>query len=358
MDTASLPLVSILTPVFNGAEYLAECIESVLAQTYLNWHYTIVNNCSTDGSLAIAQHYAAKDPRITVVNNDRFFGILENHNHTIRQISPESKYCKFVFADDWLYPACLEEMVALAERHSSVGLVGAYTMDGRAVRWHGPPYPSHQVPGREVCRNQLLGGPYVFGTMTSLLVRSDLIRKRATFFNEQNLQADMEACFDILQESDFGFLHQVLSFSRDRNQGNDAFAANLSSHRLGDFVIFLKYGRVLLTEDEYRQQWNKIQRQYHRVLAHNLLRLRPKEFWKYHKDTLAAYGGRIDPWQLTKSLIAELASHVSHPLNAFRRGLRWWSSGVRRGDAENVNNYRQPAPDRRQSDGRKPLEPA
>ena len=50
MTSRTLPLVSIITPLYNNAEHLSECIESVLAQTYPHWDYTIVNNCSTDGS--------------------------------------------------------------------------------------------------------------------------------------------------------------------------------------------------------------------------------------------------------------------------------------------------------------------
>jgi glycosyltransferase involved in cell wall biosynthesis len=339
MNTEPLPLVSVLTPVYNGAAHLAECIESVLAQTYPNWDYTIVNNCSTDESLAIAQKYAAKDGRIRVVSNDRFLNILENHNHTIRQISQDARYCKFVFADDWLYPTCLQEMMQVAEQSPSVGLVGAYTMDGRSVRWHGPPYPSHCVSGREVCRRQLLGGPYVFGTMTSLLGRCDLVRKRSQFFSETHLQADMEACFDVLQESDFGFVHQVLSFSREREQGTDTFASNFNSHRLGDFLIFVKYGPTVLDEPEYRARWKDVRRQYHRVLAHNVLRRRPKEFWKYHSETLAIFGFKIDRWLLTTSIVSEAASQLAHPLNALRRVKFWWSSKVRRVDRKKAEKH-------------------
>jgi glycosyltransferase involved in cell wall biosynthesis len=51
--------VSVVTPVFNGEKYLRACIESVLAQSYDNWDYTIVDNCSTDSTLAIAHEYAA-----------------------------------------------------------------------------------------------------------------------------------------------------------------------------------------------------------------------------------------------------------------------------------------------------------
>jgi glycosyltransferase involved in cell wall biosynthesis len=330
MNTTTLPLVSIVTPVYNGADYLGECIESVLAQTYPNWDYTIVNNCSTDESLAIAQKFSAQDPRIRVVNNDRFLRIIENHNQSIRQISPESKYCKFVFADDWLYPQCIEEMVRVAEQDPSVGLVGAYALDGSSVLWDGLRYPSQRVPGREVCRNKLLGGRDVFGTLTSLLLRSDLIRKRKTFFNESNLHADQESYFSVLQESDYGFVHQVLSFSRRRDESAGSFAKDFDSCTLGDVVIFMKYGPVFLEKSEYQRRGHEIRRQYHRLLANNVLRFRPREFWKYHQDTLAAFGGRIEPWLLTRAMIAEVVGHLSHPVTSVRRGSHWWSRALRK----------------------------
>src|SRR5688572_13422291 len=100
----SQPLVSIVTPVYNEEQYLAECIESVLSQTYRNWDYTIVDNCSTDASLAIAQRYAAADARIRVIRNAQFLTALQNCNAALRQISPGSKYCKVVLGDDWIYP--------------------------------------------------------------------------------------------------------------------------------------------------------------------------------------------------------------------------------------------------------------
>src|SRR5258708_3929396 len=61
MNRSSPPRVSIVTAVYSGAEYLTECIESVLAQTYQNWDYTIIDNCSTDNSLEIAEQYLARD---------------------------------------------------------------------------------------------------------------------------------------------------------------------------------------------------------------------------------------------------------------------------------------------------------
>ena len=75
MISLNLPFVTILTPVYNGEKYLAECIESVLAQTYRNWEYIIVNNCSTDRSLEISERYAQNDPRIKVRTNTNFVGV-------------------------------------------------------------------------------------------------------------------------------------------------------------------------------------------------------------------------------------------------------------------------------------------
>ena len=100
------PLVSIVTPLYNSEEYLTECIESVLAQTYSNWEYVIVNNCSTDRSREIACGYAEKDKRIRITDNDVFLNSIQNQNNALCKISADSKYCKVLHTNDWLFPEC------------------------------------------------------------------------------------------------------------------------------------------------------------------------------------------------------------------------------------------------------------
>lgn len=324
MDTLSQPLVSVVTPVYNGAEYLAECIESVLAQTYRNWDYTIVNNCSNDESLAIAQRYAARNPRIRIHNNSQFLRVIPNHNVALRQISPASKYCKMIFADDWMFPECLERMVAVAEEHPSVGIVSAYGLEGRKVVWVGLPYPSTVVPGREVIRRRFFGDEqiYVFGTPTSILFRSDLVRSQDPFFNEANLHADSEKCADLLRKCDFGFVHQVLTFSRERPGSLTSFSKQMNTNLAGLFYEIVTYGLDCLSKEEFELARNQKLSEYYKFLAKSfLLGRRDKEFWGYHKRKMIEAGAGFSRTRLAKAILAEFADAALNPKRTIERLL-------------------------------------
>lgn len=276
------PLVSVLTPVYNCEKYLSECIESVLAQTYTNWEYIIVNNCSTDRTLEIAQKYAEKDKRIQIHNNKQFLNIVQNHNYALTLISPKSKYCKIVHADDWLFPECLEKMVEIAERYPSVGIVGSYRLDDVKVNCDGLPYPSNVISGKKICRQTLLDSIYVFGSPTTILFRSELIRRKNPFFNENNFHFDKEACFDILCNSDFGFVHQVLSFTRRENETNTTFAKRLNTYILGDLIILKKYGHIYMSTEEFNKVLSIRLKNYYKFLGRQIFKFKGRKFWEYH----------------------------------------------------------------------------
>jgi glycosyltransferase involved in cell wall biosynthesis len=306
MNLKSQPLVSVVTPVYNAEKYLAECIKSVLAQTYENWEYVIVNNCSTDRSLEIVQHYAQQDTRIRIHDNAEFLNQMQNWNHAMRQISPESKYCKVVHADDWLFPECLARMVEVAEAHPSVGIVSAYRLDETRVNLDGLPYPSTVMPGREICRLSLLGGISVFGSPTSLLIRSDIVRSREAFYNASFIHVDREVCFDVMQDHDFGFVHQVLTFTRRHNESVTSLTHRFNTRRQDNLIIFLRYGPVYLSEEEYEQRLEQVLESYHRFLARSVFKLKGSEFWNYHRNELKKQGYPLSVARLIKALFLEL----------------------------------------------------
>jgi glycosyltransferase involved in cell wall biosynthesis len=319
MKPDAQPLVSVLTPVYNGDKYLAECIESVLAQTYQNWEYVIVNNCSTDRTLEIAQKYASQDKRIRIHNNETFVGCDANGNIALRQMSPDSTYCKVVHADDWLFSECIMKMVELAEAHPNVAIVGAYGLRNDHVSWDGLPYTSTVISGREICRKTLLGGLYVFGSPTSLLIRSDEVRKRPAFYNEANPQCDIEACFDILEDRDFGFVHQVLTFTRDHAASETSFCSRFGTDYLGTLEHLAKYGRTYLSDEEYdrcvRRSWNS----YYSFLGEKLLYGKEKTFWEYHRNALHRLGHSLSIGQMARPVLLELLDLALNPLKTLTR---------------------------------------
>jgi glycosyltransferase involved in cell wall biosynthesis len=248
---SSEPLVWVVTPVYNGEQYLAECIESVLAQTYENWQYLVVDNCSTDRTAEIVRTYAAQDVRVQLHQSSEFLPIIANWNRALRLIPSDAKYCKVVHADDTLFPECLQRMTGLAERNPSVAIVTSYVLQGDEVRHEGVPYPTEVVEGREICRSTLLGHCYVFGSPSSLLLRGADVRARPAFYNEQNLHADSEVCFELLREADLGFVQQILTHTRVHDEQMTSLTVRINTLDDGWLAIHLKYGRLYLWPRAY-----------------------------------------------------------------------------------------------------------
>mgnify|MGYP005857330921 CR=1 FL=1 len=288
---AATPFVTVVTPVHNGATYLAECIESVLAQTYENWEHVVIDNRSTDATPEIVERYARSDSRVRLQRHEEFVSANGNHNRAFAATAPDAAYCKVVQGDDWLYPECLERMIAVAGAHPSVGLVTAYRLVGDEVDLDGTPYTVTRLPGTAVLRQSLLGGPYVTGSPTSILLRGDLVRERAPFYDLDFLHTDTEAAYWVMARSDVGFVHQVLSFSRRQPGSRITFSDRVKTYAPENIRLLLRYGPVALAPAELRSQlWRELRR-YGFFLAKQRLkpsRLVDREFQAYHRRQLAA----------------------------------------------------------------------
>jgi len=301
------PLVSVLTPVYNGEEFLRQCIESVLKQNYENWEYIIVNNCSTDRSLEIAQKYAGKEPRIKIHNNKTHIGHLENGNLAFQKISSDSMYCKMVHADDWLFPDCISEMVKVAEQHPSVGIVSSYRLDEKLVNLDGLPYPSMCTPGEEIAKKYLAIGTSYFGSPSSLLIRTGLILKRDKVYEESLLATDTAACLDFLKESDFGFVHQVLTFTRRHDMSISNTEAKESYAFLhARLYALLTYGPHFLSESELEHSVKRHLNKFYILLSRNLIENKSIAEFKRQREILRQLGVRFELVKLLQMVFREL----------------------------------------------------
>ena len=315
------PLVSVVTPVYNGESFLAVCIESVLMQTFRNFEYILVNNCSTDRSLDIALHYAKRDSRIRVHSNDSFVGVIENHNIAFSLISPAAKYCKVVSADDFLFPECITRMVEVAEANPSVGIVGSYQLSGSYIRWQGFQYPRTVLPGLELCRQVFLGGQptFGFGTPTSTMYRADLVRNSGGFYPNSSPHADTSSCFKYLQNSAFGFVYQVLSYERTHGETQSSKSAEINRYSSANLNDLIQYGSFYLSKEEFERQLRKQLNDYLRFLAVNIIGFRGKEFWDYHKSRLEELGYPLTPFMLLKAAVIKVLREILNPEQAIRK---------------------------------------
>jgi glycosyltransferase involved in cell wall biosynthesis len=117
----SNPRLSIGVPVYNGAAFLRETLESILAQTFGDFELIISDNASTDGTEAIAREFASSDSRVRYHRNERNLGLAKNYNILFSLSSGE--YFKWASADDRCLPGYLERCIAVLDHDPEVVLV-------------------------------------------------------------------------------------------------------------------------------------------------------------------------------------------------------------------------------------------
>ena len=330
MNSDGKPLVSVVTPVYNGEDFLAECIESILKQTYQNLEYIIVNNCSTDRTLEIALEYAKKDPRIRIHTNKEFVGVMENHNIALSLISPDAKYCKVVCADDFIFPECLTRMVDLAEANPTVSLVGSYSVVGNKVMNQGLEYERRVVSSTEICRATLAGGPYVFGSPTTLLYRGDLVRKKKHFYPNSSPHCDTTACYQSLEDSDFGFVHQVLSYTRIHAASQTSRSLRFGTIYLATLGDVIRFGPKYLSPIELKQRIAGLLEEYYRALVPTLFtHTRNRKFWQQQRRELQEMGLKFSRTMLFRAVLFKGLRLVFNPSLGRKRLLEIWEKGER-----------------------------
>ena len=191
--SASPPLVSIGLPVFNGERYLREALISLIGQTVQDLEIVVVDNASTDGSLAIAEEIARVDRRLRVLVNSSNIGAAANYNRAFEE--SRGQYFKWAAHDDVHAPDYVEACLDVLQTQPSVALAytvsvdidesGAelYTTKGGAYAGsHDPveratdillnPSPCYEAFGlahRRLLRNTSLIGPYTSSDRVLLL---------------------------------------------------------------------------------------------------------------------------------------------------------------------------------------------
>lgn len=129
-------LISIITPMYNGARFIAQTIDSVLAQTYTTWEMIIVDDGSKDNGPAIVKDYAQKDPRIHLIQKPNG-GSASARNTALK--ASQGRYVCFLDSDDLWLPEMLEQQLALLKARGCALVYASYSkIDGHGHAIYHP----------------------------------------------------------------------------------------------------------------------------------------------------------------------------------------------------------------------------
>ena len=217
------PKVSVCMPIYNSAPYLAQAIESVLMQSYKDFELLIVDDCSTDGSAAIAGNYVGRDSRIRLQINPVNRGMVGNWNYCLEQARGE--YVHFMFGDDYfISPEAISLKVKALNEHPDVSIVSSSRQvvdeNGNFITvWQGfrdleSANPRHVA---QACLKlyHLVDGTLKFGCLENFIGEPSAVMFRKTeaghgFSFEYKQLVDLEMWFRLLAKGRFSFFSEPL----------------------------------------------------------------------------------------------------------------------------------------------------
>lgn len=230
------PGVSVCVPVYNGAEFIADTLRSILAQTYQDFELIVTDNRSTDETVQVVRSFT--DPRIRLIINDTNIGAIGNFNQALA--AARGKRVKIVCADDLLEPTCLAKQVAALDSEAGAVLAccARRIVDHRGRRWMVRRFPGRagRVSGREAIARALRTGTNPFGEPVAVLMdREALIRARG-FDASWKYCVDVDLWCRLLSHGDAVIQSDELCSFR---VGPGSWSTNLGAGQAAEFERFL-----------------------------------------------------------------------------------------------------------------------
>lgn len=202
-------MVSVLMPAYNAAEHIGEAMDSILAQTFVDFEFLIINDGSTDNTVDIINGY--DDPRIKLIHNDGNKGLIYSLNYGLE--IAQGKYIARMDADDIAMDTRLEKQVSFLENNPDISILGT------AFILMGTPYEIHHPNYNEEIRIKLLDdGAFAHPTvmMRKDSIDSNNIRYNADYKYIEDYQFWVEAAIQNLKMANLDEV--LLEYRQHSNQ--------------------------------------------------------------------------------------------------------------------------------------------
>ena len=182
--SGNVPCVSLLVTVYNRAGFLGQTLQSILASDFRDFEVVVVDDCSTDRSLEVAERIAREDYRIRLIQNEQNLG--DYGNRAKAASLARGKYLKYVDSDDLIYPHTLQVMVDAMEKNPETGFALSHSLPE-----DDEPYPWVLTP-QESYRKHFLGrGCFACGP-TGAIIRRTSFEEVGGFRPEWRVLSDID----------------------------------------------------------------------------------------------------------------------------------------------------------------------
>lgn len=243
-ELGSMPLLTVVMPVYNVEEFVAEAIESVLAQTYTNIELILVDDGSTDSSPAICDAYARANKSISVLHQTN--GGLGNARNVGAKLA-NGKYLVFIDSDDLLYPNSYEVMVRSLESSGSDLVTGNVERFTSVRRWQSWNQKTSHAVSRQAIRMEESPELVYDTTAWNKMFRLDFYRRIDIFFPERKLYEDMVPMLNaMLEASTLDIVANHVYLWRQRDGQNSITQRRSEYVNLRDKVEMMHLGYDLL----------------------------------------------------------------------------------------------------------------
>ena len=210
------PAITVILPVYNGGNYIIYSVESVLNQSYNNYEFLILDDCSTDDSWNYLD--SINNENITLYRNEKNKGLFYNLNFLIKK--SRSKLIKLWAQDDIMYPQCLERFVHFFEQYPQVGFAysGIHNIDEAGnIKQHDYTDNTQQILSTELHARIAYFTGSIAGNIANVCINRLALDAVGLFNEKMKISADFDMWVRLARNHDTGFIAETLVQLRDHS---------------------------------------------------------------------------------------------------------------------------------------------
>ena len=319
---------SIIIPVYNVRNYICECLESILNQSYRDLEIICIDDCSTDDGWAILVGYSQRDARVHVYKNDYNQGLSITRNRGLDLA--EGDYIWFIDSDDYIMPGALNVLSETIDQwRTDAVYFGLYTMsENKSICNidYSPDYSKCPISGREFFFTNIRHNPQraLWNVAWNAVYRREYLKSKDLKFKEGIYSEDwlFRFQFAMLENSVIGISNKLYVY-RKRKGGITSSGMSEYAHYL--FYILLEVVRKWETED-FSEEEEKLMD----IYCTRIYRVMMQYYIQQDKMKDYNLGTALDNfiWRMTSGNCYSFLSFSDEQISIIRNARRVWIYGA------------------------------